>query len=80
MVNLLGEEKNGRFKNNVLGFYWLKQRAHTGRYVPCITSERGSVFARSGLLQNWQYAQISTQKKYAQTSKKKFFLNIFRGV
>jgi hypothetical protein len=27
MVNFLGEEKNGRYKNNVLDFYWLKQRA-----------------------------------------------------
>jgi hypothetical protein len=38
MVNILGEEKNGRYKNKVLDFYWLKQRAHTGRYVPCIYS------------------------------------------
>jgi hypothetical protein len=33
MLNFLGEEKNGRYKNNVLDFYWLKQRAHTGRSV-----------------------------------------------
>jgi hypothetical protein len=40
MVNFLGEEKNGRYKNKLPDFYWLKQRAHrahTGRYVPCFT-------------------------------------------
>jgi hypothetical protein len=37
MVNFLCEEKNGGYKNNVLDFYWLKQRAHTGWHVPCIT-------------------------------------------
>jgi hypothetical protein len=47
MVNFLGEEKNGRYKTNVLDFYWLKQRAHTGRYVPYSRIlKRGSVFAR----------------------------------
>jgi hypothetical protein len=48
MENFLGEEKNGRYKNNLLDFYWLKQQAHTGRYVPCIYScilKGGSVFA-----------------------------------
>jgi hypothetical protein len=42
MVNFLGEEKNGRYKNNVLDFYWLKQRAHTYSRI----LKRGSVFAR----------------------------------
>jgi hypothetical protein len=40
MVNFLGEEKNGRFKTNVLDFYWLKQR------VCARILKRGSVFAR----------------------------------
>jgi hypothetical protein len=45
MVNFFGEEKNGRYKNNMLDFYWLKQRAHTGRYVLCISIPALSVCA-----------------------------------